>query len=341
MTEEEKHPAPGAEQPRGESALSTARRGAPPQAAAALFALMLSAAAGAGAYWITRGTESPAPPAAAEAAPPSEMTLRLPPVPPLPEPEATENPAAAAEPAPAPHEPTEEERRLAAPLAVAGPGIASGPASSAPATARDAPASARALPHFHLTLPAGSVIGCALATRIDTSAGGAAACRVTEDVWGPGGSVLLIPRGSVLTGEYRSGAPRGLARIHLLWSALTTPEGIRAELASEAADALGAAGVPGTEDAHWWARFGNALFFSTLGDGLEFASARATRASGGVNYYANTKDGLSELAGEAARDAGNIPATVTVPQGTELAVITSRDIDFSTVYRLRAGGDTP
>ena len=97
----------------------------------------------------------------------------------------------------------------------------------------------------------------------------------------------------------------------------------------------------GEEDAHWWARFGNALFFSTLQDGFDYASARAAKASGGVNYYANTRDGLASLTEEAARDAGQIPVTVTVPQGAALTVITTRDVDFSTVYTLSATGEQP
>ena len=243
---------------------------------------------------------------------------------------------------------SEAEQRYAAPLALqvlkAEPsrGAASGPRSPGAsgsgglirAKAGSGAARASQLPGRSLLLQKGAVIECVLETRLDTTVPGPAVCVITKDVWSADGRTLLIEKGSKASGEYRGAVQKGLARILLRWDRIVTPRGVALELDSPAADPLGGAGVPGSVDHHWWARFGNALLFSLVQDAFSFGVARETEAAGGVNYYANSTDSMSEIVKEAMAQAGDIPPTLTRPQGSRLSIIAARDLDFSGVYGL-------
>ena len=95
-------------------------------------------------------------------------------------------------------------------------------------------------------------------------------------------------------------------------------------------------GTPGDVDRHWFERFGNALLFSVIEDGVEFGTAKAANSSGdGVNVYQNTSNSTEAIVKEALRAAGDIPPTITLNQGSRIGILTSRDLDFRTVYRVK------
>lgn len=188
-----------------------------------------------------------------------------------------------------------------------------------------------------LRIAKGTAIECVLETRLDTSVPGLASCVLPRDVWSEDGRVLLLEKGSKAVGEYRGAAANGLSRIFLLWTRIVTPAGVAIDLDSPAADPLGGAGIEGSADFHWWARFGNALLFSLVQDAFDFGVARETEAAGGVNYYSSTTDSMTELVKEAMKLAGNIPPTVTKPQGSRITVIAARDLDFRDAYAVGLG----
>ncbi len=253
-----------------------------------------------------------------------------------------------------PREKTLTERKLEAPLLFQAASLtqaaAQGPAGSAQgrsagseselgvrlrATATPA-VSATRIRERSLTLSKGTFIDCILETRLDTSVPGMTACVVPRNIYSSDGRVLLIEKGSRATGEYRGSVTRGHARIFVLWTQIETPGGVVIALDSPGTDALGGSGLPGHVDNHWWARFGNALLFSLLEDGFDYAAARATEAQGGVNYYANSEDAMDELIREAVREATNIPSTLTKNQGERIGIMTARNLYFGSVYQLRA-----
>ena len=207
----------------------------------------------------------------------------------------------------------------------------------------DEAAKAARIPDRSFTLLKGTPIGCLLETRLDTSVPGATTCVVPRDVWSADGRVKLIEKGSRATGEYRGSASRGASRIFVLWNEIVTPSGVRISVRSPGTDSLGAAGTPGDVDRHWFERFGNALLFSVIEDGVEFGTAKAANSSGdGVNVYQNTSDSTEAIVKEALRSAGDIPPTITLNQGSRIGILTSRDLDFRTVYRVKpvAGAET-
>ena len=103
-------------------------------------------------------------------------------------------------------------------------------------------------------------------------------------------------------------------RIFVLWTQIQTPKGVRVNIDSPATDALGGSGMAGEIDFHWWARFGNALLFTLIQDGFDFAMTKQTENNGGVNYYQNSEDGMNQIIQEAMRQSGNIPPTLTKNQ---------------------------
>ncbi|MCI5851449.1 MAG: type IV secretion system protein VirB10 [Sutterellaceae bacterium] len=200
----------------------------------------------------------------------------------------------------------------------------------------DAAAKATRIPDRSFTLLKGTPIGCLLETRLDTSVPGATTCVIPRDVWSADGRVKLVEKGSRATGEYRGSASHGSSRIFVLWNEIVTPEGVRISVRSPGTDSLGAAGTPGDVDRHWFERFGNALLFSVIEDGVEFGTAKAANTSGdGVNVYQNTSNSTEAIVKEALRAAGDIPPTITLNQGARIGILTSRDLDFRTVYRVK------
>ena len=115
---------------------------------------------------------------------------------------------------------------------------------------------------------------------------------------------------------------------------MQTPTGVRINLDSPGTDEMGGSGLSGHVDYHWWKRFGNALLFSLIQDGFEFAGNQASDNNGGVNYYQNSQDGMEEIVREAMRQSGNIPPTLTRNQGSRIGIFVGRDLDFSSVYGL-------
>ena len=74
------------------------------------------------------------------------------------------------------------------------------------------------------TLAQGSVIQAALQTAINSDLPGNVVAVVTEPVHAFFGDTVLIPRGSRLFGQYRSGIEINQKRILVLWTRILTPE---------------------------------------------------------------------------------------------------------------------
>lgn len=197
------------------------------------------------------------------------------------------------------------------------------------------PTNAVMMPDRNLLLPKGTFIDCVLETKLDTTVPGMTSCVIPRDVYSANGRVLLIERGSKAIGEYKGAVENGLNRIFVLWTQIQTPKGVSVNIDSPATDALGGSGMAGEIDFHWWARFGNALLFTLIQDGFDFAMTKQSENNGGVNYYQNSEDGMNQIIQEAMRQSGNIPPTLTKNQGERVGIFVARDVDFSKVYQLK------
>ena len=195
------------------------------------------------------------------------------------------------------------------------------------------------LGNLNFILAKGSFIDCVLQTRLDSTVPGMTACVITRNIYSDNGKVVLIERGSTVTGEYKANMRQGMARIYVLWSRIKTPNGVVIALDSPGTDQLGGAGVPGYIDNHFWQRFGGALLLSMVDDvakGLT-SNGGGGGGSGGSQFNFNgTGEATQNMATEALKSTINIPPTLYKNQGEKVGIYIARDLDFSSVYDVAA-----
>jgi type IV secretion system protein VirB10 len=211
----------------------------------------------------------------------------------------------------------------------------------------------------------GTFIRGVLETAVQSDLPGMVRATVTENVWSFDGRRVLIPAGSRLIGEYKSGIAQGQTRVFIVWTRLLRSDGVSVQLGSNGADDLGRAGNAGFVDNHYVQRFGAAIMLSMVGGASQFLSAYGQNNNGsgngtivtttnpvtgvvtqtetGVNQNQltlqareiaaqNVSQTLTNIAQEALRNSINIPPTIYLDQGTRIIVFVRRDLDFSSLY---------
>jgi type IV secretion system protein VirB10 len=168
------------------------------------------------------------------------------------------------------------------------------------------------------------MIPAVLETALNSDLPGYARAVVSRDVRGFDGRTVLIPRGSRVIGQYRSGVAVGQSRAFIIWSRVLRPDGASVQIASSGADPLGRAGLEGQVDRHFFSRFGGSALMSVISAG---ASALVGRPSTQVVI------GSSGQAGALASSvsAQGVPPTIKVAQGSPIRIFVGRDLDFSAV----------
>jgi type IV secretion system protein VirB10 len=200
--------------------------------------------------------------------------------------------------------------------------------SSTPATVQ-----ARLLPTTRFLLPKGAFIDCTLETALDSTLPGMTTCVTAADIFGADGTVVLLERGSKLVGETRGQVQQGQARVFVVWTEARTPTGVIVPLDSPGTDELGRAGLPGEVERHFWERFGAAMLISVVNGAVQ-AGVQAANHSGGAVVYAPTTS--QDVMTEVLRSTVNIAPTVVKHNGDRIQVLVARDLDFRSVYELRA-----
>ena len=187
------------------------------------------------------------------------------------------------------------------------------------------PTSAVRLNNLTQVVPQGSVITGVLETAINSDLPGFVRAVVSRDVTGFDGRQVLIPTGSRLIGQYRSGLAAGQSRAFVIWTRLIRPDGVSIQLASPVTDPLGRAGLGGKVDNHFLQRFGSAILLSVINTGT------AALARGADAVIIQSAQDAQSVAGIALQRNITIPPTVNVAQGTPIRILTARDLDFSGV----------
>ncbi|HWG71707.1 MAG TPA: type IV secretion system protein VirB10 [Steroidobacteraceae bacterium] len=195
---------------------------------------------------------------------------------------------------------------------------------------------AQVLPTQRLLLPKGAFLDCTLETAIDSTLPGMTTCILATDTFGVDGQVVLLERGTKLIGETRGQVQLGSARVFVLWNEARTPAGVIVPLASPGADELGRSGLPGAVDNHFWQRFGAAMLVSVIDGAVEGAVQSARGGNGAVIV---NPSGVQDVMTEVLKGTINIPPTVLKQQGDRIQVLVARDLDFRSVYELRAAAD--
>lgn len=171
-------------------------------------------------------------------------------------------------------------------------------------------------------VPQGAVIPAVLETAINSDLPGYTRAIVSRDIRSFDGSTVLIPRGSRLVGQYKSGLTSGETRAFIIWNRLIRPDGLSVQLASPATDDLGQAGMTGKVDSHFVKRFGSAVLLSIV-NGLSSSLAR-----GSSTIVIGSSTDAQGVIGEALSNDAKIPPTIKVPQGALIQVFAARDLDF-------------
>jgi type IV secretion system protein VirB10 len=179
------------------------------------------------------------------------------------------------------------------------------------------------------TVAQSTLIPAVLETAFDSRRPGFARAIVSRDVRSFDGTKVLIPRGSRLTGEYRSDIQPGQKRALINWTRLIRPDGGTIALGSPTADTLGRGGVRGKYNSHFFERFTGAILQSALDIGVNVASRQA---AGGVVV---ALPGSTQNLGQSLLQSSRIVPTLTVPAGTSISVFVARDLDFSSAERRR------
>lgn len=197
--------------------------------------------------------------------------------------------------------------------------------------------SASNLGNRSLTLPRGTTFTCALKTQVITSASGPISCQVMRHVYSDDGRVLLVERGSHLDGEYRMQHVRpGMVAIPATWQRLRMPNGVTIELLdSTATGPLGAAGIDGAVDNRWPERLGAAMLVSLVDGAVKIAIGNSQDSDGSV-VVSQAGTHTTQLADEVLKSTINLPPILFKNQGGVVGVYVQKDLDFGSVYELRA-----
>jgi type IV secretory pathway VirB10-like protein len=181
----------------------------------------------------------------------------------------------------------------------------------------------------------GTTIPAVTETGINSDVPGYIRAVVSRDVKGFDGSSVLIPRGSKLIGQYKSGIAAGQSRAFVVWSRLVTPEGVSIDIGSPAVDATGAGGIKGETNSHFLKRFGSAILMSVLSAGLDAAVNAASPTH--TSVVIGSPQQATNVAGQALQRDIDTPTTISVPPGTPVRAFVARDLDFSSVGPAAAG----
>ena len=213
-------------------------------------------------------------------------------------------------------------------------------------------------------VPQGFMIRGILETAISSDLPGNVRATTTEDVYSFDGRRVLIPKGTMLTGEYRSGLNRGQSRIFIVWTRMLRADGVSLMLGSYGTDSLGRSGLTGEVDKHFLDKFGNAALLTITGGVAQFVAQlgqnnqnQASNQSYAFDPTTGTlipvvggssqnqialnarsigaqtmSQSIQKMAEEALKDEIHIPPTIYVDQGTRIIVFVKRDLDFSDLY---------
>jgi type IV secretion system protein VirB10 len=188
----------------------------------------------------------------------------------------------------------------------------------------NAPATAAHIGDLASTVIEGTLIAGVLETAINSDLPGFTRAVVSEDIRSFDGTEVLVPRGSRLIGQYRSGLAIGESRAFVVWTRLILPNGVAIKLSSPVTDSLGRAGLGGKVDRHFLERFGSAILLSIIGAGAEILAAESGNSSVVITSSAQAY-GVAQTALQASV---NIPPTIKIPQGSPIRIFVARDLIF-------------
>jgi len=175
----------------------------------------------------------------------------------------------------------------------------------------------------------GKLIDAQLETAIDTDLPGQIRAVVSSPLYAEQGREPLIPPGSRLNGVYNSAVRKGQVRVFAIWNRVIRPDGVEIRIDSDAADALGRAGLAGETDNHLAQIFGMSALLSIIGAGAGTVGVSPESGYNSADAYRNeVQRSFARTSDQVLAPYAGIPPTNTVPQGERIKVFVNRDLDF-------------
>ena len=181
-------------------------------------------------------------------------------------------------------------------------------------------------PASPFVLQAGAVISAALITGIRSDLPGQITAQVTEHIYDSStGSILLVPQGTRLIGQYDNAVQFGQRRVLLVWNRLIMPNGRSIVLERQpGADNQGYAGLEDGVDYHWWDLAKAAALSTLLGVGAELATDDNDRLIRAIRDGA--QDTINQAGQQIVQRQLQVAPTLTIRPGFPVRVIVTKDL---------------
>lgn len=192
-------------------------------------------------------------------------------------------------------------------------------------------------------LSRGARIPCTLETQLNSNVPGNTSCITSQDIYSNNGKLVLMERGSRLTGSYGGTLKNGDRRIAVLWNRIETPNGVVVDIDSPATDGVGTSGVDGEINNHWFDRIGAAFLLSLVDDAIQLQTAKegaqARNAQSNQSFtngvpFQSTTGTTKSIAEKVLESTINIAPTLEKNRGERLMVMVNRDLWFDNVYEI-------
>lgn len=187
------------------------------------------------------------------------------------------------------------------------------------------------------TLTMDKPIPAVIKIGIDTRYANRAVAVVERDIYGGDGRIVIVPRGTVVTGTVRSSGSTGEEKVQMNFTRLVRPDGAAFAIQAYAGDAMGRPGVPAYIDRRYAERFGLSALttaanigatiglngnqsVATSGSGVVATQDASSVATQQLNAYAQT------VTGQLDKEGQQIAPIRTVPPGTRVTVYASTDL---------------
>ncbi|OJX77643.1 MAG: hypothetical protein BGO93_18835 [Mesorhizobium sp. 65-26] len=206
-------------------------------------------------------------------------------------------------------------------------------------------------------IPQGTMISGTLDTAINSDLAGMTRAIVHKDVYSFDGRRILIPAGSALIGDYQTGVAEGQERVFVVWNRMIRADGVSVQLGSYGTDRLGRSGLTGEVDKKYWERFGPPALLTLVGGAAQYLAGLGDTSNQSQNIIVVNPDGsttsiqgngtqqdarriaaetiaagIQQMANEAFKTSNATRPTIHIPQGTDINVFVTRDLDFSELY---------
>ena len=188
---------------------------------------------------------------------------------------------------------------------------------------------------LNLIFPKGAGVDCVLDGAIDASTSGYVSCTISENMYSANGRTLLAEKGSTAFLEYRAVSAVGQTRFPLIATSIRTPNAITFDLDSGAQGLLGETGASGYVDNRWGERLGAALLVALIGDGITYEIAtHSPSGQSSVPQYQQSQGVAQSIPSQVLASTISIKPKILKVQGETVRIVSVRDIDFSSVYKL-------